>query len=125
LELADEELGHPELRAAFRVVRAAAAAELVVVDDGPTVGEIDEREEVVVCSARPAVEHDERRGRVRVARAQIARGAVPRHRIVAAERERNGALAYVHDAASLRSPGEARTAAAHRARRACAHLRRL
>ena len=63
VQLADEQVDRPEVGAAVRVVRAAAVAELVVVDDGPAVGEIGEREEVVVGRAWPAVKDDERRGR--------------------------------------------------------------
>jgi hypothetical protein len=84
-------------------MRAAAVPELVVVDDRTFAGEVDEREEVVVRRAWPAVEDDERRRHAVVAGAEVARDAVPRLRILAAEREGNGALANVQAAASLRS----------------------
>ena len=104
VELPDEKLGRPELRTAVRIVRAAPAAELVVVDDGAAVGEIDEREQVVVGRPRPAVEHDERWRLAGIPGTQVARDAVPRLRLLAAEREGDGALAHFHAAASLRSP---------------------
>ncbi len=42
VQLADEEVDRPEVGAAVRVVRAAAVAELVVVDDGPSLAEVGE-----------------------------------------------------------------------------------
>jgi hypothetical protein len=60
VQLSDEQVDRPEVCAAVGVVRAAAVAELVVVDDGPAVGEIGEREEVVVGRARTTVQNDER-----------------------------------------------------------------
>ena len=92
VQLADEELGRPELGPAVRVVRAAAVAELVVVDDRALVGEVCEREEVVVRRAGAAVEDDERRGRRGVAGLQLACHAVPGLGFA----EGNGALAHVH-----------------------------
>ena len=82
VQLADEEVDRPEVGAAVRVVRAAAVAELVVVDDGAAVGEVGEREEVVVRRAGAAVEDDERRGRSGVAGPQVAGHAVPGLRLV-------------------------------------------
>ena len=92
VELADEELDRPELGAAVGIVRAAAVADLVVVDDGAVGREIREREEVVVRPARAAVEDDERCGSVRGPGAQVAGDAVPRLRLA----ERDGALAHLH-----------------------------
>jgi hypothetical protein len=99
VQLPNEELGRPELGAAVRIVRAAPAAQLVVMHDRAAVGEVDEREEVVVRPARAAVEDDERR---RPVGSQIARDPVPRLRVIAAVREGDGSLEYVHVAASLR-----------------------
>jgi hypothetical protein len=53
VELPDKEIDRPEVRAAIRIVRAAAVAELVVVDDRATLGEVGKREQVVVCRAGP------------------------------------------------------------------------
>jgi hypothetical protein len=92
VELTDEEIDRPELGAAVGIVRAAAAPDLVVVDDRAVGREIHEREEVVVCPARAAVEDDERRGSVPVAGAQVAGDAVPGLRLA----ERDGALAHLH-----------------------------
>ena len=96
VQLPDEQVDRPEVGAAVGVVGAAAVAELVVVDDGPAVGEIGEREEVVVGRAWTAVKNDERRGRGRVAGPQLARHAVPGLRVLAGEREGHGALARIH-----------------------------
>ncbi len=78
---------------------APAVTQLVVMNDCAPVGEVDEREEVVVRPARAAVEDDERR---RPVGSQIARDPVPRLRVIAAVREGDSSLEYVHAAASLR-----------------------
>ena len=96
VQLADEELGRPELGSAVRVVGAAAAADLVVVDDRARAGKVGEREEVVVCPTGAAVQDDERRGSICVAGPELAGHAVPGLRLLAGERERDGALAHVH-----------------------------
>ena len=96
VQLPDEQVDRPEVGAAVGVVGAAAVAELVVVDDGPAVGEIGEREEVVVGRAWTAVKNDERCGRRRVAGPQLPRHAVPGLRVLAGEREGHGALARIH-----------------------------
>jgi len=92
VQLADEELDRPEICTAVRIVRAAAVPELVLMDDRAAVGEVGEREEIVVRPARPSVQHDEWRRRVCVARSQVAGHAVPRLRF----REGSGAFANVH-----------------------------
>ena len=92
VQLADEEVDRPEVGAAVRIVRAAPVAELVVVDDGTSVGEVGEREEVVVRRAGAAVEDDERRGRSGIAGPQLAGHAVPGLRLV----EGDGAVAHLH-----------------------------
>ena len=93
VQLPDEELGSPELRAAVRVVRAAPVPDLVVMDDRAGAAEIGEREEVVVCRAGAAVENDERR---RPVGSEVARDAVPRLGAVSGERERDGSFAHLH-----------------------------
>ncbi len=52
--------------------------------------------------AGAAVQRDERRRLVGVTRSQLAGHAVPGLRLLAVEREGDGAFAYVHPAASLR-----------------------
>ena len=99
VQLADEQLGLPELGAAVRVVRAAPVADLVVVDDRALVAEIPEREEVVVGRAGPAVQRDKRCG----IGSEVAGHAIPRLGLLAVEREDDGSLLHVHLRASLGS----------------------
>jgi hypothetical protein len=66
VQLPDEQLRRPELRAAVGIVGAATVAELVVMDDRTPVGEIGHRQEVVVRPAWPAVQHNEWRRAVAV-----------------------------------------------------------
>ncbi len=99
VELADEEIDRPEVGAPLRVVRAAPVADLVVVDDGAAaVGQIRDREQVVVRRPRPAVEDDQRRECLRVVWAQLVRDAVPGLGRLVADVERNRALAGRHAA---------------------------
>ena len=92
VQLADEEVDGPEVGAAVGVMRAPAVPDLVVVDDGAAVGQVGEREEIVVRRARTAVKDDERCGSRGVAGAQIPGHAVPRLRFA----ERDGAFVHVH-----------------------------
>src|SRR5579862_4463672 len=118
VQLAHEELDRPEVRAALGEVGAAPVAELVVVDDGaPLLGEVDEREQVVVARTRAAVEDDERRRHSGVVRTEVARDAVPRLGRLPAEIERRRALAHglphrahratLHPPQWRRGPGDA------------------
>ena len=78
VELADEQVDRPEIRAALRVVRAPAVADLVVEDDRAAVlREVGEREQIVVRRAWAAVEGDEWGGRIRVVRAEITVDSKP------------------------------------------------
>ena len=96
MQLTDEEIDRPEIGAALRIVRAAAVAELVVVDHGAAVRQVGEGEEVVVSRSWAAVEDDERRGLSGIAGTQVADDPVPRLRVLAGERKGDYALAHVH-----------------------------
>ena len=88
VQLADEQIHRPEVGASLRIVRRATVPDLVVEDDRSAVGEIRQRQQVVVGGARPAVQDDERRGRVRVVRPQVAVDSVPGLGGVSVERKR-------------------------------------
>ena len=62
VQLAHEEIDRPEVGAPVGAMRAAAVAELVVVDDRPAVTrQIGQGQQVVVRGAGAAVKDDERR----------------------------------------------------------------
>jgi hypothetical protein len=92
VELANEELDRPEVGAPVRIVRAAAVPELVVVDDRAAVGQVGDRQEIVVGGPGPAVQDDERRRRRGVPGPQLAGHAEPRLRLP----EGDCALAHLH-----------------------------
>ena len=95
VELADEQVDRPEIRAALRVVRAPAVADLVVEDDSAAVlREVGEHEQVVVRRAGAAVKGDEWGGSIGVARAKVAVDSVPRLGDVTVEAK--GSLAFSH-----------------------------
>src|SRR6266550_5477075 len=96
LELADEKVDRPEIRAALRVVRAPAVADLVVEDDrAPVLREVGEREQIVVRRAWAAVEGDEWGGRrIGVVREEVAFDSVPRLGDIAVEPKRS--LVFSH-----------------------------
>src|SRR2546422_8290530 len=89
VKLADEQVDRPEIRAALRVVRAPAVADLVVEDDrAPVLREVGEREQIVVRRAWAAVEGDEWGGRIGVVR-EAAFDSVPRLGDIAVEPKRS------------------------------------
>ena len=95
VELADEKVDRPEIRAALRVVRAQPVADLVVEDDRATVlREVGEREQVVVRRAWAAVKGDEWGGRIGVVRAEVAVDSVPGLGDVIVEAKRS--LSFLH-----------------------------
>ena len=95
VELADEQVDRPEIRAALRVVRAPAVADLVVEDDrAPVLREVGEREQIVVRRAWAAVEGDEWGGRIGVVREEVAFDSVPRLGEFAVEPKRS--LVFSH-----------------------------
>jgi hypothetical protein len=90
VQLADEQLDGPEVSAPLGQVRAAAVAELVVVDNGPAAGgQVGQGQQVVVCGAGTAVQDDQRR----CVAVRLARDPVPGLVRLAADLERNGPLA--------------------------------
>src|SRR5512133_3997342 len=95
VELADDTVDRPEIRAAHRVVRAPAVADLVVEDDRAAVlHEVGEREQIVVRRAWTAVEGDERGGRIGVVRAEVTVDSEPGLGDVTVEAKRG--ISFLH-----------------------------
>ena len=91
VELADEQVDGPEVAVPPLVVRRSAVADLVVEHHGAVVGEVGQRQQVVVRRAGPPVERHERGGAVGT---ELAVDPVPGLGGLVVVAERNGPFAH-------------------------------